>query len=73
VIGHAFGRVSQLLRAVGTGRPTIALVPAPQRAEFLRAGFLPTPKSVRVLGKQLDPEADAGGDWQFQLGDLDVF
>lgn len=73
VIGHAFGRTSQLLRAVAGARPTIALVPAPQRREFLRAGFLPTVKSVRVLGKPLRPDIDAGGDWRFQLGDLDVF
>jgi GNAT superfamily N-acetyltransferase len=73
VICHALGDVGRLLRAAGSAAPAIALVPPAQRGSFLRAGFLPTPKSIRVLGKQLRPEGSLAGDWQFQLGDFDVF
>lgn len=73
VVGHALGDVSRLLRATRSRKPTIALVPPGQRGAFLRAGFVPTHKHVRVLGKQLRPEGSLAGDWQFQLGDFDVF
>jgi len=73
VVCHALGDVSQLLRAAGSSRPTIALVPAGRHASFLAAGFVPTPKPIRVLGKVLRPEGTLEGPWQFQLGDFDVF
>lgn len=73
VVCHALGDVRQLLRAAGSAVPAIALVPPAQRGSFLRAGFLPTPKTIRVLGKQLRPEGSLAGEWQFQLGDFDVF
>lgn len=73
VVCHALGDVGQLLRAAGSAAPAIALVPPAQRGAFLRTGFLPTPKSIRVLGKQLRPEGSLAGEWQFQLGDFDVF
>ncbi len=73
VVCHALGEVAQLLRAAGSVRPTIALVPRERRAAFLAAGFLPTPKPIRVLGKRLRPEGNLDGPWQFQLGDFDVF
>jgi GNAT superfamily N-acetyltransferase len=73
VVCHALGEVGGLLRAAGSALPTIALVPPAQRGAFARAGFLPTPKSIRVLGKQLRPEGSLAGEWQFQLGDFDVF
>jgi GNAT superfamily N-acetyltransferase len=73
VVCHALGEVAQLLRASGTARPAIALVPREQRRAFVAAGFVPTPKSIRVLGKQLRPESALDGRWQFQLGDFDVF
>ena len=73
VVCHALGDVAQLLRSTGSARPTIALVPRDQRASFIAAGFLPTPKTIRVLGKALRPEGILDGPWQFQLGDFDVF
>lgn len=73
VIGHVLGDAGQLLRACGSARPTLALVPAAQRQAFATAGFVPTPKSVAVLGKRLRPEGTLAGPWQFQLGDFDVF
>lgn len=73
VVGHALGDVRQLLRAAGSPRPAIALVPREQRGSFALAGFAPAPKSIRVLGKQLRPHGSLAGRWQFQLGDFDVF
>lgn len=73
VVGHALGDVGRLLRAAGSARPAIALVPRAQRAAFIAAGFLPTPKAVEVLGKRLLPEGTLAGSWEFQLGDFDVF
>lgn len=70
---HTLGDVAQLLRSAGSGRPMIALVPREQRRAFLAAGFVPTPKTIRVLGKRLRPEGTLDGRWQFQLGDFDVF
>jgi hypothetical protein len=50
-------------------------LPAPeQRGAYVRAGFLPTPKSLDFMGKALagrlntDPRA-----WRITLGDTDVF
>ncbi len=73
VVCHALGEVAQLLRATASARPTIALVSREQRGTFLAAGFLPTHKPIRVLGKELRPEGSLDGAWQFQLGDFDVF
>jgi GNAT superfamily N-acetyltransferase len=73
VVCHALGEVGQLLRSTGSARPTIALVPREQRRSFAAAGFVPTPKTIRVLGKALRPEGILDGPWQFQLGDFDVF
>jgi GNAT superfamily N-acetyltransferase len=73
VVCHVLGEAAQLLRATGSARPTIALVPREQRGAFLAAGFIPTPKPIRVLGKRLRPESALDDRWQFQLGDFDVF
>lgn len=73
IVCHALGEVGQLLRAAGSARPVLALVPASKRRAFVGAGFAPTPKSVVVLGKRLAPEGTLAGVWQFQFGDFDVF
>lgn len=74
VVCHVLGEVGQLLRALGAGGAlaTIALVPGGRRAAFAGAGFVPTPKTVDVLGKSLTGQPLAGS-WEFQLGDFDVF
>lgn len=75
VVGHALGDVAQLLRALGANGAlaTVAVVPPRLRRSFLAAGFLPTLKTVDVLGKALSPERSLAGRWEFQLGDFDVF
>lgn len=73
VVGHVLGEAGQLLRATASARPAIALVPRAQRRAFAGAGFVPTPKTVSVLGKRLRAEGALTGPWRFQLGDFDVF
>jgi GNAT superfamily N-acetyltransferase len=57
-------------------RALVALVSPWQRTTFLAAGFVPTHKSIRFIGKPLQgsvglpTERDA---WHFTLGDMDIF
>jgi GNAT superfamily N-acetyltransferase len=51
----------------------IALVPRGYRRSFLRAGFVPTHKRIRFVGKSLDGRAVPGTNWHFTLGDFDFF
>ena len=70
-------RVALLRRCVEELAPgtdaLIALVPRDQRRAFLRAGFLPTHKRIRFVGKSLDGRALPSGNWHFTLGDFDFF
>jgi hypothetical protein len=71
-------RVALLRRCAAEVRADalIALPPRSQRRSFLRAGFLPTNRRIRFVGKvlregeRLDPD---GGAWHFTLGDFDFF
>lgn len=75
VADHVGGR--ELLREArrrAQARVQFALPAPEQRAAYVRAGFLPTPKSLDFMGKALagrlntDPRA-----WRITLGDTDVF
>lgn len=70
-------RVALLRRCVEELAPgtdaLIALVPHEHRLAFLRAGFLPTHKRIRFVGKSLDGRALPGANWHFTLGDFDFF
>ena len=73
---HALGEtraLARLLRALGGPRPRVALVPAGRRRAFLAAGFVPTPRTLVVLGKELRGDARFEAPWRFELGDFDVF
>ena len=49
-------------------------VPAPgQRTAFLARGFVPTPTTIRVIGKPLSSEAQLPERWHFSPGDTDIF
>ena len=50
-------------------------LPAPgQRKAFLAAGFLPTPQTLDLMGKELAGKLDADpGAWRVTLGDTDFF
>ncbi len=61
------------------GADALVLLPPPaaaQRRALLQAGFAPTNKKLRFIGKTLHDDArideDAGG-WHFTLGDFDFF
>jgi GNAT superfamily N-acetyltransferase len=62
------------LRAVPPG-PRVAIgVPAPgQHAAYLSLGFVPTPMSIRVIGKPLREGASLPARWHFAPGDTDFF
>jgi hypothetical protein len=69
--------VALLRRCIGELAPgtdaLIALVPRRHRRAFLRAGFLPTFKRIRFVGKSLDGHTLPGANWHFTLGDFDFF
>jgi hypothetical protein len=50
-------------------------LPAPeQHAAFLKAGFVPTHKTVHLIGRALTDELDHDpGAWRFTLGDADYY
>jgi hypothetical protein len=67
------GRCAREARGV---RALVALVSPWQRSTFLAAGFVPTQKSIRFIGKPLRPGValPTGRDaWHFTLGDMDIF
>jgi GNAT superfamily N-acetyltransferase len=75
-------RVALLRRSVEElAHGTDALIALPprdrvQRRAFLRAGFLPTHKRIRFVGKVLNEGArldTRAGAWHFTLGDFDFF
>ena len=74
--GHA-ERVTLLRRCAAELAPgtdaLIALVPREQRGSFLRAGFLPTHRRIRFIGKSLEGGPLPRSDWHFTLGDFDFF
>jgi GNAT superfamily N-acetyltransferase len=82
--GHAVlgrrGRFGLLLVAGGdvlrdavaaARRPLVASPPPAERARYLRAGFLPAPRTLNVIGKALDPAQPLPAKPHFELGDLD--
>jgi len=79
VICDAVGGASLLragARAVDADLAVAIVNPGEERT-YLAAGFVPTPRTIRFIGKRLTPEApelpvrrDA---WHFTLGDLDFF
>jgi hypothetical protein len=55
----------------------VAMVNPGEERTYLAAGFVPTPRTIRFIGKRLTDDAaelpkrrDA---WHFTLGDLDFF
>lgn len=66
--------LGRALEEVRGGVDVVIAVPAPgQRSAYLALGFVPTPQTVRVIGKPLRPGTDLPDDWYFSLGDTDFF
>jgi len=57
--------------AVSGGRALLAAPPPSQRRAYLRAGYVPTHRSLAVLGKSLVPGRALPARPHFELGDLD--
>jgi hypothetical protein len=55
----------------------VALVNPGEERAYLSAGFVPTPRTIRFIGKRLTPTAPElpkeRRAWRFSLGDLDFF
>ena len=72
------GRVGVLAATGGRapaprGLVAIAAPPPWDRPRYLRAGWLPTPRTFELLGKSLDPRLRLPARPHFELGDLDFF
>lgn len=62
------------LREARGGADIAIGVPAPgQRRAFLLSGFVPTPITIRVIGKPLGSDARLPDRWHFAPGDTDIF
>ena len=79
VVCEAVGGARVLRRAVRAADAdlAVAMVNPGEERRYLAAGFVPTPRTIRFIGKRLSDEApelpkrrDA---WHFTLGDLDFF
>jgi GNAT acetyltransferase-like protein len=73
------GGKTKLLRRCAASVDADIVVAMPnlgEYASYLAAGFVPTPRSIRFIGKKLQPDAALLADrraWRFSLGDLDFF
>jgi GNAT superfamily N-acetyltransferase len=80
VVADAVGRgktrlVKRCARAADADLAVAMPNPGEERA-YLAAGFVPTPRTIRFIGKKLRPGAALPHDrraWRFSLGDLDFF
>jgi hypothetical protein len=62
------------LREAKGGADVAIGVPAPgQHRAFLTMGFVPTPMTIRVIGKPLEAGAELPTRWHFAPGDTDFF
>ena len=71
--------VARAVEEVKGGADALVLLPPPpsaQRRALVRAGFAPTNKKLRFIGKTLHDGArldDTAAAWHFTLGDFDFF
>jgi len=70
VVAAAFGDLLGDACAAAHGPAVLALPPPSEHGRYLRAGFLPTPKTFTLLGKSLDG-SPLPATVPLQLGDLD--
>ncbi len=81
VVCDAIGRgtprlLRRCVRAVDADL-AVAMVNPGDEPAYLAAGFLPTPRTIRFIGKRLTDDAPmlpkSRRAWRFSLGDLDFF
>jgi GNAT superfamily N-acetyltransferase len=77
VVCELVGPAHKLLRRCvreSKGCDIVLGVPGPgQSGAYLAAGFVPAPGSIRVIGKPLRDGVTVPADWDFTLGDTDIF
>ena len=88
--GRAVGVVAELVATRGAvarrllrraarsvrGQLLVALVGASERVRYLAAGFVPTHRTIRFIGKPLAPAVELAAGrraWHLMLGDADIF
>ena len=72
--GEARSLLRRCLREARGGADVAIGVPAPdQRTAYLSLGFVPTPVTIRVIGKPLHSDARLPERWHFAPGDSDIF
>ena len=59
--------------AAARGPVLVAAPPPWEHRSYARAGYVPTPRALALLGKSLDPALPLPGRPHFELGDLDIF
>jgi GNAT superfamily N-acetyltransferase len=76
VIGSGKAQLLRRCAAAVDANLVVALPNAGEHPAYLAAGFVPTPRSIRFIGKRLsdDSSLEKGRRaWRFALGDLDFF
>ncbi len=77
VVCELVGPAHKLLRRCvreSKGCDIVLGVPGPgQSGAYLAAGFVPAPGTIRVIGKPLRDGVTVPADWDFTLGDTDIF
>jgi len=65
------GGLLRAATAAAAGPAVVAAPPPGERGRYARAGYVPTNRRLRVLGKALDPGVNLPAAVHLQLGDLD--
>jgi GNAT superfamily N-acetyltransferase len=74
--GDARALLRRCVREARGGADAVIALAGPSAAPFAAAGFVPTPESIRLIGKPLAGGAALPADgkqWYFSLGDSDIF
>jgi GNAT superfamily N-acetyltransferase len=75
-VGRGKTRLIHRCAAAADADIAVAMVNPGEERAYLAAGFVPTPRTIRFIGKRLKQEAALPKErraWRFSLGDLDFF
>lgn len=73
VIAAVEGTMLRTITAAAGGRALIVAPPQQELRRYASAGYVPTPRTLTVLGRSLDPRQALPARPHFELGDLDFF